>query len=318
MANGGGIGWKCCKKRVLTFEEFMDIPPCTEGLHSTQELSAIEDQKNPEIVESCPTPKSQSFEPTLRNPIPAARPVATPLPSPETEEDEPDINIPDGKICRRRACHQLYRTGQLRNKEKCVFHPGEPIFHEGSKGYSCCKRRVLEFDQFLKIQGCQTKNRHLFVGNCKVEEENKVDTDCMGTEVILNTVRYVGTLLSPQYMIHRTNFTLKCERHDFYQTLSTVVASIFLKNICKEKAKVEFNEDTILLDLVTMDPVPKHLKAAVPLYGKIDAQNSSFKIFRTKLELLLTKDCINSWPVLRRDEQLSGEIIQVGQAGRAY
>jgi len=33
----------------------------------------------------------------------------------------------------------------------------------GSKGYSCCKRRVLEFDQFMKIPGCAT-GRHLFIG----------------------------------------------------------------------------------------------------------------------------------------------------------
>ncbi|WFC95396.1 hypothetical protein MBRA1_002044 [Malassezia brasiliensis] len=26
-----------------------------------------------------------------------------------------------------------------------------PIFHEGSKGYTCCKRRVLDFDDFLQI-----------------------------------------------------------------------------------------------------------------------------------------------------------------------
>lgn len=24
----------------------------------------------------------------------------------------------------------------------------QPIFHEGSKGYSCCKRRTLDFDEF--------------------------------------------------------------------------------------------------------------------------------------------------------------------------
>lgn len=30
------------------------------------------------------------------------------------------------------------------------------------KGYLCCKRRVLEFDEFLKIQGCKT-GRHVFV-----------------------------------------------------------------------------------------------------------------------------------------------------------
>lgn len=29
------------------------------------------------------------------------------------------------------------------------------------KGYLCCKRRVLEFEEFLKIEGCKT-GRHVF------------------------------------------------------------------------------------------------------------------------------------------------------------
>lgn len=62
-----------------------------------------------------------------------------------------------------------------------MHHPGAPIFHEGSKGYLCCKRRVLEFDQFLKLEGCKTKDRHLFVGAKKKA----------GVEEKLDTVRYV-------------------------------------------------------------------------------------------------------------------------------
>ena len=42
------------------------------------------------------------------------------------------------------------------------------MFHEGSKGYLCCKRRVLEFDEFMKLEGCTTGN-HLFVGAKKDE-----------------------------------------------------------------------------------------------------------------------------------------------------
>ena len=48
-----------------------------------------------------------------------------------------------------------------------MYHPGAPLFHEGSKGYTCCKRRVLEFDEFMKIEGCKTKDKHLFVGSGK-------------------------------------------------------------------------------------------------------------------------------------------------------
>lgn len=49
----------------------------------------------------------------------------------------------------------------------------------------------------------------------------------------------------------------------------------------------------------------------------IDPATSSFKILGTKLEVNLVKANGASWPVLRSDEQLTGEIIQVGQAGRA-
>jgi hypothetical protein len=93
--------------------------------------------------------------------------VATPpLPPPESESDDPNLEIPKGKLCRRKACGYEY-TGGAREGEKCVFHPGVPIFHEGSKGYTCCKRRVLEFDEFMRIEGCETKPRHLFVGSGK-------------------------------------------------------------------------------------------------------------------------------------------------------
>jgi hypothetical protein len=41
-----------------------------------------------------------------------------------------------------------------------------PIFFF-AQGYFCCKRRVLEFEEFLKIEGC-TEGRHLFARKFKV------------------------------------------------------------------------------------------------------------------------------------------------------
>lgn len=57
------------------------------------------------------------------------------------------------------------------------------MFHEGSKGYLCCKRRVLEFDEFLKIEGCSEGN-HLFVGPKKDEVSGPVH-DVMALEFAL-------------------------------------------------------------------------------------------------------------------------------------
>ena len=106
-------------------------------------------------------------------------------------------------------------------------------------------------------------------------------------------------------------------RHDFYQTPTTVIASFFLKKIKKENAKVEFAAQELVLDLPTSDTPPKRYKTTVPLFGPIDTAESKFKILGTKLEVTFVKADGASWATLRSDEQRTGEIIQVGKAGRA-
>lgn len=136
----------------------------------------------------------------------------------------------------------------------------------------------------MKIEGCKRKGRHLFVG--------KGDKGKGGGEEVVDSVR-----------------------HDYYQTATAVIASLYLKKIEKENAKVEFLEQSVELDLPTTDK--KRYKSSVPLYGPIDMEKSSFKIMGTKLELTLAKADGSSWPVLRSDERATGEIIQVGKPGRA-
>jgi len=183
-------GWKCCKPRVLTFEEFMAIEPCTEGKHSTTDLPPkIEKKEGPaEQLSPQDADGADLPPPPPRAPISAPQSAPTPPPPPaESEDDDEAIEIPDGRVCRRRTCGASFRKGSSREGEVCVHHPGVPIFHEGSKGYTCCKRRVLEFDQFMKIEGCKTKDRHLFVGSGK-KDAAKQGSDGAGEEV-LETVR---------------------------------------------------------------------------------------------------------------------------------
>jgi hypothetical protein len=178
------IGWKCCKPRVLTFDEFLAIEPCTTGKHSEVDDTPVpEPVQAPDIANGTQVNLS-SLEESLPTPaprVPAAQaaPAAssTPAPPPESEDDDPSIALKDGMTCRRKGCGVTHKGGD-RDGEKCVHHPGAPIFHEGSKGWSCCKRRVLEFDQFMNIEGCKTKDRHLFVGSGKKDKggEEKLDT----------------------------------------------------------------------------------------------------------------------------------------------
>jgi hypothetical protein len=88
----------------------------------------------------------------------------------ENLHDDIDVDIPIGTVCKRKACGASYMGSEESRTTVCTFHPGNPIFHEGSKGWSCCRRRVLEFEEFLEIKGCKTgKHRFLekpFEVNC--------------------------------------------------------------------------------------------------------------------------------------------------------
>lgn len=80
----------------------------------------------------------------------------------EEELDDPvDAVIPVGAPCLRNGCKVSYVDHSSRT-EKCIYHPGIPLFHEGSKGWTCCKPKVLDFSDFLKIEGCQ-EGKHKFV-----------------------------------------------------------------------------------------------------------------------------------------------------------
>lgn len=103
-------------------------------------------------------------------------------------------------------------------------------------------------------------------------------------------------------------------RHDYYQTGTSVVASLYLKKIIKDSAVIEFKESHVNLDLRTSDS--KRYQTEFPLYGSINPEQSKFRVLGTKLELTLAKADGASWPVLRADDKLTGEILQVGRAGR--
>ena len=270
----------------------MEITPCTTGKHST-----VDDTPQPppdptkltnEQVDAkvkAQNEKNANLQPAVaRVAVTAQPPRATPSPAPppEDEDDDPDLPIPDDATCKRRGCEAQYKSGQSREGEECVHHPGQALFHEGTKGWTCCKKRVLEFDEFMKLPGCKTKDRHLFVGRKKDPAE----------EEVLGEVR-----------------------NDFYQTSTTVIASLYLKKIDKERSSVSFTGDAVELDLHTSDK--KQYKTSMPLFGSIKPEDSASKIMGTKLELTLAKADGLGWPVLRATDPHTGQIIQAGRAGTA-
>ena len=180
-------GWNCCKPRVLTFDEFLSIAPCTTGKHSAvSKPPAVVTQPTATEPEPVRIPAVQEELSTKSHPTHQRVPPA-PAVEPQSDSDDPSFSIPPNTACRRRGCgaYSSPTTASSREEEKCIYHPGHPIFHEGTKGWTCCKKRVLEFDEFMRIEGCSEKSRHMYVGSGKKNEAGSTG------EKNLETVRFV-------------------------------------------------------------------------------------------------------------------------------
>ncbi|KAJ7445703.1 HSP20-like chaperone [Mycena galericulata] len=288
--------WSCCSevyKPVLEFDEFVKIPGCTQTERHTDEAPKVEAAKpspsaNITVTESG---GKEVYSSTSNAPnVPKQRideAVATAVVRPTVTEEEDDLNIPVsvGTGCKHKGCGVAFVSDELNRKGDgegtvCTYHPSPPIFREGSKGYLCCKRRVLEFEEFLKIEGCK-KGRHLFA-----PKEVKTETEQMTT----------------------------C-RIDHYQTVDRVHVSIFARQADKERSRVTFEETQISFDLYL--PGSKRFAKTVDLFGPIDPGDSSVTFFGTKVELNLKKQDTRSWTILERATQGLGNIsLTFGVGGR--
>lgn len=61
--------------------------------------------------------------------------------------------------CTRNGCGQQFDPSTP-DSSPCTFHPGFPVFHEGLKGWSCCKTNFTDFSEFLAHPGCKNSPGH--------------------------------------------------------------------------------------------------------------------------------------------------------------
>ncbi|CEP15258.1 hypothetical protein [Parasitella parasitica] len=278
-------GWSCCKKRVSDFDEFLALPGCTFGRHSTEPVAAPAAVGSGESAETKDVPikaahvDENGVETYGKKPEASVTAAVTPaaieptkeekekMPEVEEEDDE-SIPVPEGTTCKRRGCGCVWK-GQATSRGSgaeatCCYHPGSPIFHEGSKGWSCCSRKVLDFDEFLKIKGCK-EGKHLFVGTNSQTEE-----------------------------------MIEC-RTDWYQTQSNVIFSIFAKN--KDDTKVEFKDESVTVDIKMKGN--KRYKKTFPLFAPINVSASKFTSLSTKVEINLEKTNGISWASFEPTDQVN-------------
>jgi hypothetical protein len=252
-------GWKCCERKTIDFEEFLAFETCAVGRHI------------PKTDKPKPTPSEQTQAPTNiqvvsnnsgvevyrdttttskpSNPTPAAA-VEEPVPIPKETPDPPDAVIPKGAPCLHRGCKRIFVDDSSR-KEECIYHPGNPVFHEGSKGYSCCKKMTLIFEEFLSMEGCSF-GVHKFVPEPKVEATVSV-------------------------------------RHDFYQMGNNVIVTFYSKNCDKSASHVTFTPISMNVNLKLSDG--QIFSKVIEFTGgkTIDPAASTFSVMGTKVEVKLRK-----------------------------
>lgn len=289
--------WSCCNetnKPVLDFDDFVKIPGCTTldghtdvkpkthqpvAALDTSEAIPLKLAKQSDGSEVYGTTQKKVDLPTAVAQAQSSKPLVI-------EEDDLSVSIAKGTKCQRKGCDHEFvdeetsRTGKSPSAD-CHFHPAPPLFREGSKGYLCCKRRVLEFDEFLKIPGC-TKGRHLFAPKAKQEQAAETNVTC---------------------------------RLDHYQTPQDVHVSIFAKQSDKEKSQVIIEENQLKLDVFM--PGSKRFQKIVELYGPVDVKKSSFQFLNSKIEVKLAKLDGRSWNMLEKTINSGGSLnLTFGVGGR--
>ena len=122
-----------------------------------------------------------------------------------------------GAPCRNSGCESRFAGADSEN-DSCIHHPGQAIFHEGMKFWSCCNKKTSNFNAFLDQKGCE-KGEHkwskvrrsftnLYVYSFQEEKVDKLKEDwfssngvvtvnvyCKGALPEETTVRTDGQLL---------------------------------------------------------------------------------------------------------------------------
>ncbi|XP_069495495.1 cysteine and histidine-rich domain-containing protein 1 isoform X2 [Ambystoma mexicanum] len=294
-------GWSCCKRRTTDFSDFLGIVGCTKGPHNSEkppepikpevnitsekkELSDLKPKfqehiiRAPKPVETIKRPSPD--EPSTRLQLKVASSLMQALDKlklcTQNEEEQNGDNSGEIKIgtsCKHGGCSKTY-DGLQSSGEMCKFHSGVPIFHEGMKFWSCCKRRTSDFNTFLAQEGCTT-GVHLWV---KKDADKKL---------------------------------VSC-RHDWHQTGGVVTITIYAKNAMPELSYVEANSSVVTIHFIFEGEKEFHQK--VNLWGVIDVKKSHVTMTATKIEVTLRKSEPMTWarlelPVQGATEKKQSDLI---------
>uniref|UniRef100_A0A6U3JH86 CHORD domain-containing protein n=1 Tax=Bigelowiella natans TaxID=227086 RepID=A0A6U3JH86_BIGNA len=148
--------WACCSERkAYDWNDFMKIPGCLCGPHSTKKPEGSE-LLSPTIIAARQAEleaKKRAAQPQL-NDINAYMKESKKAEKPKKKPAKKKEILPEGqKRCA--LCKELFVVKDNHDKA-CLYHRGQAVFHDGAKYWTCCSedRKAYDWDQFMKIKPC--------------------------------------------------------------------------------------------------------------------------------------------------------------------
>ncbi|XP_015782482.1 cysteine and histidine-rich domain-containing protein 1 [Tetranychus urticae] len=278
--------WSCCSKKSTDFTEFLNFPGCTRGRHSNVKpqqavKSSSSTDESVENLSSCmeqilnkPINLNDIGErPSADDPLIILKTVISPTltkqldkmksenPTQKGLTDSSDVaKVEIGTSCKNNGCKKSYE-GPHSNQEECLFHPGTPIFHEGMKYWSCCRKKTSDFETFLSQEGCESSS-HLWFKLKTNENSDSLKTSC---------------------------------RYDWHQTGNNVVLTIYSKFPLPDKSLIKANRVKISVAITFGDKDEKIFSHDFILFGIIDTENSSVEFTPSKVEICMKKSDKSYW-----------------------
>lgn len=254
-------GWSCCNKKSTDFTEFLNFQGCTMGKHSN-EKPAEPEKKIVELEVEAPKPVERkpisdaSLRPSFDTPCTQLEPTVNKnfkqqMDKLDLTKKSPvaaDGSVTIGTSCKRGGCNCTYESKSSEDSA-CIHHPGVPIFHEGYKFWSCCKKKTSDFTAFLGQVGCET-------GKHKWIQDAQANVSC---------------------------------RWDWHQTPSTVVVAVYAKNYDYKKSFVKVSPVRLVVKLIFPQEDDAEFNIDLELRGLIDVSKSTASMFGTKVEISMPK-----------------------------
>lgn len=189
-----------------------------------------------------------------------------------------DGAIPVGTSCKNGGCKVSYES-PVTNDTTCVHHPGMPVFHEGYKYWSCCKKKTTDFSAFLEQAGCES-GKHKWI-----KEATSNEINC---------------------------------RWDWHQTAAHVVVAIYAKSYDYKESFVKANPVRLTVKIVFHQQENGEFNLDVELKGIVDVSRAEARMYGTKIEVTLPKAEPGHWTKLEIPREVPVEQQQQPAANETH